>query len=297
MSVLVSVIIPLYNKECSIKHTIESVLSQSYTNFELLVINDGSTDKSVEKVKEIQDKRVVLIEQSNAGVSAARNEGIFKAKGEWILFLDADDLLLPEALKCLVTNINDTHTIIGGNFLIKTPQEQLEFFSIRKHKVYESEDDIYKAWALNKLFLRTGSFIMPTILAKLEPYNNQYSRYEDLDFLFRCFKHCKIKLIPDVLMIYETSYAEASKVNQKRWNRDYLCFLPSVSENLWKNIVYGKCVNEVLRTYPSRIEYLKNSYKDYHLYCTYAKMIAYYSLLMNCSFNRVKRKLKRMIKS
>ena len=88
----ISIIIPLYNKEKFIKKTIESVLNQSFNNFELIVINDGSTDKGLSLVKDIKDKRIRTYTIKNSGVSRARNYGINKAKYDLIAFLDGDDL-------------------------------------------------------------------------------------------------------------------------------------------------------------------------------------------------------------
>lgn len=98
---MISVIIPLYNKERQIRATLESVLRQSYTDFEIIVVDDGSTDGSAAVVESFQDARLRLIRQENGGVSAARNRGIREAKGEDIAFLDADDLWEPEFLKTL----------------------------------------------------------------------------------------------------------------------------------------------------------------------------------------------------
>ena len=86
-----SVIIPLYNKEQYICNTIKSVLAQTFQNFEIVIVNDGSTDNSIEKLNSFDDKRIRIIEQTNAGVSAARNKGIKEAKYNLIAFLDADD--------------------------------------------------------------------------------------------------------------------------------------------------------------------------------------------------------------
>lgn len=96
---MISVVIPLYNKEQSIANTLQSVLKQTYQDFEIVIVNDGSTDHSVEKVAKVTDPRIRLIHQSNAGVSAARNRGIEEAKGEYIAFLDADDEWKPDYLK------------------------------------------------------------------------------------------------------------------------------------------------------------------------------------------------------
>jgi glycosyltransferase involved in cell wall biosynthesis len=86
-----SVIMPLYNKAPYIRRSLESVLQQTFREFEIIVIDDGSTDDGASIVSTYQDRRICLIRQENAGVSAARNRGIFAAKAEWISFLDADD--------------------------------------------------------------------------------------------------------------------------------------------------------------------------------------------------------------
>lgn len=93
MTDLVSIIIPCYNGAAYISETIHSVLNQSHQNFEIIVVNDGSTDDSLEVIKTIHDDRIQILDQQNQGVSAARNNGMQMAKGAYIVFLDADDLL------------------------------------------------------------------------------------------------------------------------------------------------------------------------------------------------------------
>jgi len=98
----ISVVVPLYNKQASIREALCSVLLQSYQDFEVIVVNDGSTDCGAEIVRTMALPRVTLIEQQNGGVSAARNAGIRAASGEWVAFLDADDVWLPNNLACQV---------------------------------------------------------------------------------------------------------------------------------------------------------------------------------------------------
>lgn len=112
---MISVVIPLYNKEHSIERTIQSVLNQSYLDYELIVVNDGSTDKSLEVVMEFVgridnrwiDDRLTLIHKENGGVSSARNRGIRDAKGEYVAFLDGDDIWDKDFLKEMVRLIED----------------------------------------------------------------------------------------------------------------------------------------------------------------------------------------------
>ena len=90
-----SVVIPLFNKDRHIVSTLESVLAQSFSNFEVVVVDDGSTDSSLANVLSVNDKRIRVVQQKNQGVSAARNVGVKESVGEYIAFLDADDLWYP----------------------------------------------------------------------------------------------------------------------------------------------------------------------------------------------------------
>lgn len=86
-----SVIIPLYNKESFIEKTLECVLNQTFKDFEIIIVNDGSTDNGLEKIKKFTDNRIKIFQQENQGVSVARNKGMEMAEGEYFCFLDADD--------------------------------------------------------------------------------------------------------------------------------------------------------------------------------------------------------------
>ncbi|MBD2121172.1 glycosyltransferase [Trichocoleus sp. FACHB-262] len=126
---LISVVIPAYNAEKTIEATIDSVLNQTFSDFELIVINDGSLDTTADIVSNIQDSRIKLISQPNSGPQKSRNRGICEAQGEYLAFLDADDLWTPDKLEAQLkslranpdaavayswTNyINDTDQVIG----------------------------------------------------------------------------------------------------------------------------------------------------------------------------------------
>lgn len=94
-----SVIMPAYNRQDLIVHSVQSVLDQQFEDFELLVVDDGSTDQTLDVLSRISDSRITVLTQKNAGPGAARNKGIHAAKGQYIAFLDSDDLFLPWTLQ------------------------------------------------------------------------------------------------------------------------------------------------------------------------------------------------------
>lgn len=104
---LVSVIIPVYNVENYLKECLDSVLNQTYKNIEVIVINDGSTDKSLHILEDYSSKfnNIKIIDQENSGQSVARNKGLENAKGKYIYFLDSDDYILPDTLKKLIKKL------------------------------------------------------------------------------------------------------------------------------------------------------------------------------------------------
>lgn len=105
-----SVIIPVYNRANCIKTAVGSVLRQTFNDFELIIVDDGSTDDTHVRIEGLRDQRIRSIRQNNLGVSAARNKGIFSARGEWVVFLDSDDEAranwLAEIAACIVAHDN-----------------------------------------------------------------------------------------------------------------------------------------------------------------------------------------------
>lgn len=137
---MISIVIPLYNKEKSISKTLLSVMNQTYTDYEIVIVNDGSTDNSLMVAKQCLESfnNVNIISKANGGVSSARNTGILAAKGEYIAFLDGDDIWKPNYLETLAKLISDFPdcTIWGlgyGQLIngIETAQPNLSFKNYR----------------------------------------------------------------------------------------------------------------------------------------------------------------------
>ena len=114
---MVSIVIPVYNVEKYIFSCLKSIAEQSYSDYEVILVNDGSTDRSLAVIDDFTgnypDMSVAVINQENAGVSAARNRGIAEAKGEFICFVDSDDMLDSEYLALLVAEIVDKNADIA----------------------------------------------------------------------------------------------------------------------------------------------------------------------------------------
>jgi len=104
-----SVIIPVFNREKIVLRAVQSVLNQTFQDFELIVIDDGSADQTADLIKNLKDSRLSYYYQVNQGVSSARNLGIAKSKGEWIAFLDSDDAWHPEKLEIQLAEIEKSH--------------------------------------------------------------------------------------------------------------------------------------------------------------------------------------------
>lgn len=192
---MISVIVPVYNSEKYLDKAVESVLSQSYSDWELILVDDGSTDESHRLCDEWADKdeRICVVHRQNGGLSAARNSGLDIAKGDFITFLDSDDMLCPDALKDMYSAIDSTGCdIICGNSLKFSTEERLNVkFSDRYIlKVYSPqqavESVLYKdildnsAWGkLYKRDLWKSLRFTPGIW------------YEDLDLFYKLFLNSK----------------------------------------------------------------------------------------------------------
>lgn len=185
-----SIIIPLYNKANHIKKTLQSILDQSFTNFEIILVNDGSTDNSLNIVKAFIDKRIYIYSIKNNGVSYARNYGINKTKAEHIVFLDADDYWKAHHLE----DLKELHNAFPNcGMYAKAYTRQFKAFEVQS--IYKNVSPInswkgvlenYFTSSLANGIASSSSVMIPKkILIDVGGFNEKYNSGEDTDLWIR----------------------------------------------------------------------------------------------------------------
>lgn len=229
MNQLVSIITPVYNSQKYLSKCIESVISQSYTNWELILVNDGSTDDSFmlcEKYK-IQDKRIVLISQENLGPSSARNRGLKKALGKYIAFLDSDDYLDNEYLSKHILNITNYNACLSCSGFIEVSENNPLGIKVHDFKPDLHNRNIDLSIFLDNLFesltgVLWGKLYVNDIIKKNDiKLKSDVRLSEDLLFVAEYALHCSnIILIKDSLYNYNrlNTSSLSYRLNFKNFN-------------------------------------------------------------------------------
>ena len=194
-----SVVIPLYNKQDSIRNTVNSILSQSFADFELIIVNDGSTDSSLSVVSSIEDSRILIVDKPNGGVSSARNAGIQKSSSEWISFIDADDHWDEQYLEKV------------KNAIEKYPAASVVVTNYKKGKEspyvkYDSEgylvDYFLLAMKYNDIICSSVITCKKDCFEKVGLFSDKYSYGEDLNMWSKLTDNYLVAYVPEVLAEY-----------------------------------------------------------------------------------------------
>jgi glycosyltransferase involved in cell wall biosynthesis len=218
-----NVIIPLYNKEKYIENAIKSVLNQTFTDYNLVIVNDCSTDKSVEIAsKYISDTVEIIHHKKNAGLAAARNSGIKKANSNYITFLDADDLWKPtflESIFQLIQNFPEAR-IFGTNYeevwdaVIKNPRNGSEILPIN----FTGYINFFKINVKQGIYNHGSVCFHKEVYEKVGFYNEKINFSEDLDFNIRANYNFKLAYTNSIQMRYfmqtENQLTQSSLLNK-----------------------------------------------------------------------------------
>lgn len=206
---LISVVMAVFNGELYLQSAIDSILGQTYENFELVIVNDGSIDKTKEILDSVTDSRVKIIHlKKNAGAANALNMGVENAKGEWIAIHDADDISEANKLKELVKYIKAHPESIGVGSLINCFTEN----TFVKNTMLENEESYYNMLLddtkvynerLFKCYLCHGSVLFSKkLFSEIGGYNTKFKICYDYDLWLRMFDHQIIQKVPKVLYNY-----------------------------------------------------------------------------------------------
>lgn len=208
----ISIVIPAYNAELTIKETIESVQKQTLSDFELIVINDGSTDRTLEILQSIEDHRLKIFSYLNGGLSVARNRGISQVTGEFIAFLDADDFWKSDKLERQLAAL-EQHPDAGVAYswtYFMNEREKCLFLGSRLFY----EGNVY-ADLLLKNFLANGSnpLIRRQAIESVGEFDSTLSHFADWEYWLRLARNWPFVVVPDYQIFYrQSSSTMSSKV-------------------------------------------------------------------------------------
>jgi hypothetical protein len=211
----ISVVIPVYNGERYLRETIESTLSQSFTDWELVAVDDGSTDASGRILAEYAaaDPRVIVHRQENAGVVAALNKGLELARAPLVARLDADDLSLPDRLE-------RQHRFLNENLEVGMVGGQAAIIDLDGREVAEARYPLDDA-AIKEQLKRTTPFVHSSVMIRRSVldlaggYRSPFDGVEDLDLWLRVAPRCQLAHLPEKVVAYRIHPDQAS--NKVEW--------------------------------------------------------------------------------
>ena len=275
MKPVISIVVPLFNKESLIEATLTSLLSQKVSvPFEIVVIDDGSTDQSAATVEKLArtEPRIRYFRQENGGPSAARNAGIDRSEGEWIMFMDADDLMLPGGVETLYRTATGRPGIdfACANY-IQSP-DYVPFPRLRTGVV----GNMPKAMALGTLLPRQGTFIFRREGFPELRFDPELRCWEDLEMLLRCFRKKKaVAASARFVMMYRNEFSEASRAASPE--RDFRARLDFEGKSFWEKILLGRLLDSGRRHFPQ----LREQYAKEKKWCRLANMFSLYARILN----------------
>ncbi|WP_034671270.1 glycosyltransferase family 2 protein, partial [Ectobacillus panaciterrae] len=215
---LVSVVIPTYNREHQIEKTIKSVLRQTYSNFEIIIVDDASIDNTEDVVKSISDNRIKFIKlKENSQGTRPRNIGIQESIGDYIALLDSDDEWVPTKLEKQLQFIKDYNedNIMCFTDLIRKSERNEE---IIKNKPLRDKEDIMDYIFIGNNLVQTSTFLFPSKIGKETLFNPTLKKHQDWDFCLRLRENSvKFLLFPEPLTIYSVEEREGRISNNAKY--------------------------------------------------------------------------------
>lgn len=202
VSPLITIIIPAYNAEQFVLDAIHSVLEQTYTALEILLVDDCSTDSTVDMVQTLQDSRVQLIKQQhNQGASAARNTGMQQAKGSYIAFLDADDVWHPDFLKHMVSQAISSESDLLHCDAYWEHIDQVPFTNCSPLSASVTPQQQDLPTVFSNPYMATGAMLIKKrVIDQIGGFDTNLATAEDVDFVLRVAEHFTVYHLPTKLV-------------------------------------------------------------------------------------------------
>lgn len=253
---LVSILIPVYNGSNFLNSAIESAIAQTYLNVEIIIIDDGSTDKTKEVAGRYKNnKNISYHYKKNGGVSTALNYGIEKAKGEYIAWLSHDDVFLPDKIEKQINLLEDCSSInrqetVQYSAFSEMNEDNIIYDKFEPHKKFPAER-LMGAYFPVLLGLVYGCTTLIPIkcFKEIGMYKTELKYVQDVDMWFRLFAKYKIKYLPDVTAIYRKHKAQGT--NDTNPQKDF------ENNNLYKNMVNGMSVDQMIECSGSELKFYK----------------------------------------
>jgi glycosyltransferase involved in cell wall biosynthesis len=242
----ISVVMSAYNGGEYLKKAIESILKQSYRNFEFIIIDDGSTDNSYGIISSYRDRRIRLIKQENSGLVASLNKALLIARSNIIARMDADDISLPERLEKEYTwIIKSPHRGLVSTFF-----EHIDFESsnsIGEKIVFPIKNiDLKRALYFVNPFAHGAAMYRKDAVIKVGKYSSKYGPAEDYDLWRRMAKIYEIGIIPEVLFQYRINNPKSESKKKITIQNKYVAL---IHDELWKDKFYKKSILSIVHDY------------------------------------------------
>lgn len=242
MENLITVIIPAYNVEETIEDVIKSVLVQTYKNFEIIIIDDGSTDGTyliIKKLSELNSK-INVYRQKNKGVSAARNKGISLAKGEYIYFLDGDDYIEPNLFEKAIVGFQEKKVeMFSFGYVVEKKDEVLPYSNFKLHLNIFSSNDFLKSLLSKKVYQSICSFIIKKEMLSESFFNTNLKIGEDLEFQYKLLLEKNFNVLYDSHSYFHYINNEKSVMNTKQVSLNFLNSLEAMEKLREKMLCKG----------------------------------------------------------
>ena len=181
-----SIVIPTYNRASSVEHTLAGCFAQSFKNFEIVVVDDGSSDDTLAVLEKIADPRLVIVAQENAGPAAARNHGMRKARGQYIAFLDSDDVWYPDFLKQAEDAYSeDPNQVLYGQIIV---DRGVGKYWVKPDIAIEKDESIYDYLYVKGCFIQTSTIIIPSALSDTVSWDETVTFGDNDQFAIDCWQ-------------------------------------------------------------------------------------------------------------